>query len=70
MSMNWFKRVKPRAFEHRYLYYNERKENIDKLKEKYEEEGNIKAANRIDKIVKDYEFKFDKIAKVKAGERV
>jgi hypothetical protein len=39
MSMNWFKQVKPRAFEHRYLYYNERKEYIDKLKEKYEAES-------------------------------
>ena len=39
MSMNWFKQVKPMGFEHRYLYYNERKENIDKLKEKYEAES-------------------------------
>ena len=39
MSMNWLKQAKPRAFEHRYLYYNERKENIDKLKEKYEAES-------------------------------
>ena len=39
MSMNWFKQVKPRGFEHSYLYYNERKENIDKLKEKYEAES-------------------------------
>ena len=37
--MNWFKQVKPRGFEHSYLYYNERKENIDKLKEKYEAES-------------------------------
>ena len=37
--MNWLKQAKPRAFEHRYLYYNERKENIDKLKEKYEAES-------------------------------
>ena len=36
--MNWFKQAKPRAFEHRYLYYNERKEYIDKLKEKYQVE--------------------------------
>ena len=34
ISMNWFKQAKPRGFEHRYLYYNERKEYIDKLKEK------------------------------------
>ena len=37
--MNWFKQTKPRAFEHRYLYYNERKEYIDKLKEKYQVEN-------------------------------
>ena len=37
--MNWLKQAKPRAFEHRYLYYNERKEYIDKLKEKYEAES-------------------------------
>lgn len=39
--MNWFKQAKPRAFEHRYLYYNERKENIDKLKEKYQVESSM-----------------------------
>lgn len=51
-------------------HFHEKVEEFKARKEKYEEEGNIKAANRIDKIVKDYEFKFDKIAKVKAGERV
>ena len=39
--MNWFKQAKPRAFEHRYLYYNERKEYIDKLKEKYQVESSM-----------------------------
>ena len=39
--MNWFKQAKPRGFEHRYLYYNERKENIDKLKEKYQVESSM-----------------------------
>lgn len=39
--MNWFKQAKPRAFEHRYLYYNERKEYIDKLKEKYQVENSM-----------------------------
>ena len=39
--MNWFKQAKPRVFEHRYLYYNERKEYIDKLKEKYQVESSI-----------------------------
>lgn len=39
--MNWFKQAKPRVFEHRYLYYNERKEYIDKLKEKYQVESSM-----------------------------
>lgn len=39
--MNWFKQAKPRGFEHRYLYYNGRKEYIDKLKEKYQVESSI-----------------------------
>ena len=39
--MNWFKQAKPRGFEHHYLYYNERKENIDKLKEKYQVESSM-----------------------------
>ncbi len=39
--MNWFKQAKPRTFEHRYLYYNERKEYIDKLKEKYQVESSM-----------------------------
>lgn len=51
-------------------HFHEKVEEFKVKKEKYEEEGNIKAANRIDKMIKDYEFKFDKIAKVKAGERV
>ena len=39
--MNWFKQAKPRGVEHRYLYYNERKEYIDKLKEKYQVESSM-----------------------------
>lgn len=39
--MNWFKQAKPRTFEHRYLYYNERKEYIGKLKEKYQVESSM-----------------------------
>lgn len=39
--MNWFKQVKPRGFEHRYLFYNDRKEYINQLKEKYKVESSM-----------------------------
>ncbi|MGP1590344.1 MAG: hypothetical protein ACTTHI_00940 [Prevotella sp.] len=39
--MNWFKQAKPRGFEHRYLFYNGRKEYINQLKEKYKVESSM-----------------------------
>ena len=31
--MNFFKMSKPRGFQHRYIYYDERKEKLDKIEE-------------------------------------